>query len=138
MEMIEMLKKWKCMTCDDVANFKGLCRTCTKYSDSGEVVTPVHRVRLDEFGQVYVPKTREPRRITHEMMVNQRKSGRRLTKRQKTVLQERLKAEAEAMKSAVEVSEDGLMEFGESVVESKPCCANETCSSEVCEDTEEE
>ncbi len=133
-----MLKKWKCMTCDDVANFKGLCRICTKYSDSGEVVTPVHRVRLDEFGQVYVPKTHEPRRITHEMMVNQRKSGRRLTKRQKVALQERLKVEAEAMRNAVEVSEDGLMEFGESVVESKPCCANETCSSEFCEDSEEE
>ena len=127
MEMNDMMKKWKCMTCEDVANYKGLCRECTEYGDAGDVVTPVHRVRLDEFGQVHVPKANEPRRITHEMMVNQRKSGRRLTKRQKVALQERLKVEAEAMKAAVEVSEDGLMEFGESV-ETHDCCATDTCS----------
>ena len=51
------------------------------------------------------------------MLLLQRKSQRRITKRQRALMQERLKAEAEAMKVAAEaeVSDDGLMEFGESV-----------------------
>ena len=42
-----------------------------------------------------------------------------LTKRQRALMQERLKADAEALKATaeVEVSEEGLMEFGESVEE---------------------
>ncbi len=49
------------------------------------------------------------------MMVNERRANRKITKRQRTQLQEQIKIQAEAMKKSVEVSEDGLMEFGEVV-----------------------
>ena len=49
------------------------------------------------------------------MMVNERRANRKITKRQRTQLQEQIKIQAEAMKNSVEVSEDGLMEFGEAV-----------------------
>ena len=105
------------MTCEDIANFKGLCRNCTEYDDNGTIVNAVRRIRIDEYGNEYVPVRHEPQRLTHEMMVMQRKSARRLTKRQKAEMKERLKAQAEAVKAAAdtEVSEDGLMEFGEEV-----------------------
>ena len=112
-----MSKQWKCMTCESITRFKGLCRDCTEYDDAGAVVTPVARVRIDEFGKEYVIKRPERQKVSHEMLLLQRKSQRRITKRQRALMQERLKAEAEAMKVAAEteVSDDGLMEFGESV-----------------------
>ena len=51
-----MSKQWKCMTCGSITRFKGLCRDCTEYDDAGAVVTPVARVRIDEFGNEYVIK----------------------------------------------------------------------------------
>ena len=94
----------------------------TKYAlkdGDGNIVTPVARVRIDEFGNEYVVKRPERQRLTKDMMLLQRKSQRRLTKRQRALMQERLKADAEALKATVdvEVSEDGLMEFGEAVEE---------------------
>jgi len=113
--MNKMVKKWKCIACDEIANFKGLCRTCTKYGDDGGVIEAVRRIRLDKYGNEYKPAQAEPRRLTHEMMLNQRRANRKITKRQRTQMQEQIKIQAEAMKDSIEVSEDGLMEFGEVV-----------------------
>ena len=114
-----MSKQWKCMECGSISRYKGLCRDCTEYDGDGNIVTPVARVRIDEFGNEYVVKRPERQRLTKDMMLLQRKSQRRLTKRQSALMQERLKADAEALKATadVEVSEDGLIEFGEAVEE---------------------
>lgn len=121
-----MVKKWKCMACDEIANFKGLCRTCTKYGDDGEVIDAVRRIRLDKYGNEYKPAQAKPRNLTHDMMLNQRRANRKITKRQRTQMQEQIKIQAEAMKNSIEVSEDGLMEFGEAVEHiHSPDCSHE-------------
>jgi hypothetical protein len=115
MGMNNVVNKWKCMTCEDIANFKGLCRDCTTYGDGGEIIEAIRRVRLDKYGNEYQPTQLKPRKLTHEMMVNERRANHKITKRQRTQLQEQIKIQFEAMKNSVEVSEDGLMEFGEVV-----------------------
>ena len=98
--------------------FKGLCRTCTEYGKDGEILTPVSRIRIDEFGNEYVPKKAQVTRVTREMMLNARKQSRKLTKKQKAAAQAQLKAEMEAIKAAqadAHINDDGIMEFGEEV-----------------------
>ena len=112
-----MSKQWKCMTCESITRFKGLCRDCTEYDDAGAVVTPVARVRIDEFGKEYVIKRPERQKVSHEMLCYNVSHNAELPSVNEPLMQERLKAEAEAMKvvAETEVSDDGLMEFGESV-----------------------
>jgi len=38
---------WSCPQCNEETRFKGLCRTCTEYDDTGQPIKPVHRVRLN-------------------------------------------------------------------------------------------
>jgi len=45
---------WKCIDCESQTNHKGLCRTCTTYGSDGGIITPVHRVRLNQDGTIYV------------------------------------------------------------------------------------
>ncbi len=52
-----MQKFWKCLQedCQDGNryNHKGLCRSCTEYSESGEVVNAVSRARVTDKGTPY-------------------------------------------------------------------------------------
>lgn len=123
-----MSKTWKCMTCETISRFKGLCRDCSDYDSEGQVVTPVHRVRLDEWGEPWQPKEREPRNISHEMFVMSRRASRRVTKKQQRIMQEQLKQEQERIRAVAqegEASEDGLMEIGEEVHVHGPNCGHD-------------
>ncbi len=48
------MKHYACMDCPtserSTFKFKGLCRSCTEYGSDGEVITPVYRIRTDEYG----------------------------------------------------------------------------------------
>ena len=56
-DIMIMNKYWKCFAegCNDEATYhhKGLCRSCTEYSESGEVLNAVSRVRVTDKGTPY-------------------------------------------------------------------------------------
>jgi hypothetical protein len=63
------MRKYACPQCPAseriLTSYRGLCRSCTTYSDDNEVVDPVHRVKCDEFGNPVKTIAREiggPRR----------------------------------------------------------------------------
>lgn len=85
------MKNWKCVAegCEDgqIYRHKGLCRSCTEYSDSGEVLTPVNRVRVYADGTP-IPEA-EPRQrvsMTRHDYINARRP--KLTNRQKDYIRE--------------------------------------------------
>ena len=41
------LATWECPECKNTTHYKGLCRDCTEYDDSGSPVKPVSRVRIN-------------------------------------------------------------------------------------------
>jgi hypothetical protein len=119
---MKQMNIWKCPECDIEAHYKGLCRSCSEYDDSGKVLKPVPRVRHNKDGSVWTPSERtslQPSQVTLEMMRAQRKNQRKLTKKQKAMreaqekaMQEAMKAEAE--KVALEANDEGIVEIGES------------------------
>lgn len=120
--MMKQMNIWKCPECDIEAHYKGLCRSCSEYDDSGKVLKPVARVRHNKDGSVWTPSERksiQPSQVTLEMMRAARKNQRKLTKKQKAMreaqekaMQEAMKAEAE--KVALEANAEGVLEIGES------------------------
>lgn len=48
---------WKCLNegCESnqIFNHKGLCRDCTEYSETGKIITPQPRTRVNRDGSVY-------------------------------------------------------------------------------------
>ena len=85
------MKNWKCVAeqCEDgqIYRHKGLCRSCTEYGDSGEVLTPVNRVRVYADGTP-IPEA-EPRQrvsMTRHDYINARRP--KLTNRQKDYIRE--------------------------------------------------
>ena len=47
------LNTWKCPDCEDIAYHKGLCRSCTEYSEDGTIITPIRRQRVNADGSRY-------------------------------------------------------------------------------------
>ncbi len=47
---------WKCMTCESVTPFKGLCRDCSEYDESGNILNPVPRVKVNSLGLPIIKK----------------------------------------------------------------------------------
>tara|TARA_B100002019_G_scaffold231490_1_gene205150 strand:+ start:282 stop:620 length:339 start_codon:yes stop_codon:yes gene_type:complete len=41
------LATWECPECKMTTHYKGLCRDCTEYDDSGSPVKPISRVRIN-------------------------------------------------------------------------------------------
>ena len=85
------MKNWKCISegCEDgqIYRHKGLCRSCTEYSDSGQVLTPVNRVRVYADGTP-IPEA-EPRQrisVSRQDYINARRP--KLTNRQKDYIRE--------------------------------------------------
>ncbi len=113
---------WKCPQCDNEAPYKGLCRDCTEYSESGQVLKPVSRVRHNQDGSIYEAPDRRgirPDELTLEVMKQQRRNQKKLTNKQKEQLAAQKKAmqaamKAEAAKASLETTEDGILEIGES------------------------
>ena len=74
---------WKCLECDMEAHYKGLCRSCSEYDDSGKVLKPVQRTRLNADGSVWEVTDRrvQPAAMTLAAMRAHRKSQKKLTKK---------------------------------------------------------
>lgn len=47
---------WKCMTCESLTPYKGLCRDCTEYGEQGEIINPVPRVKVNSLGLPIIKK----------------------------------------------------------------------------------
>jgi len=115
-------KTYQCMSCDSVAHHKGLCRRCTEYDESGTVLKPVQRTRLNADGSVWeVPKNRiRPASVTVDTLRAHRKAQKKLTKKQRARAEAQQKAMADAMKlemeakAALEAQADGSVLIGES------------------------
>ncbi len=119
--MPKMLYKWKCMDCGSIVNHKGLCRDCTEYSESGDIITPVQRTKVDFNGNEIVKDTT----VNREYIFRDGSSGKKgfrapkkMTKKQMKLAEEEAAIMAEAMKKLAESQEDDeeVIEFGESVV----------------------
>ncbi len=113
---------WKCLECEMEAHYKGLCRSCSEYDDSGKVLKPVQRTRLNADGSVWeVPEKRiRPAAVTVDTLRAHRKAQKKLTKKQRAQAEAQQKAMADAMKlemeakAALEAQEDGSVLIGES------------------------
>jgi len=120
--MAKMLYKWKCMECGSIVNHKGLCRDCTEYSESGEIVNPVPRVKVDYNGNEIVKSTNTERTyLLRDGSEGRRgfRASKKMTKKQMKLAEEEAAIMAEAMKQLAESQEDGeeVIEFGEAVVD---------------------
>ena len=118
------MKNWKCVVegCEDgqIYRHKGLCRSCTEYGDSGEILTPVNRVRVYADGTP-IPEA-EPRQrvaITRHDYINARRP--KLTNRQKDYIRE-LHAHTHAQPTHTGCSD--------------PSCADPDCEDEPAPNTE--
>ena len=51
------MKHYQCQAeeCSDdtIYRYKGLCRSCTSYDDSGNIITPVNRIQVNKDGSTY-------------------------------------------------------------------------------------
>ncbi len=115
------MRYWKCFNCESKAHHKGLCRDCTEYDENGKIVTPVPRERVDSTGNRWVfqknpvGESRDMQMMKNKFLEQRRK---KLTKKQRSVVEEQLKQLAKDQKLAQEeVGEDGIFEIGESVDE---------------------
>jgi len=86
------MKYWKCTAeeCneDKIFNYKGLCRGCTEYDKNGNVVNPVHRVRVSQNGTIIVkPEKVVGRPVTLQDFKSFRRSQKRLSKKQMKALE---------------------------------------------------
>ena len=121
-ERLPQTKTYQCLSCDSVAHHKGLCRSCTQYDESGTVLKPVQRTRLNADGSVWeVPDNRiSPAAVTGETLRAHRKAQKKLSKKQRAKAKAQQKAMADAMKKemeakvAIETQEDGSVLIGES------------------------
>mgnify|MGYP001295344248 CR=1 FL=1 len=113
---------WKCLECEMEAHYKGLCRSCSEYDDSGKVLKPVQRTRLNADGSVWeAPENRiRPAAVTADTLRAHRKAQKKLTKNQRAQAEAQQKAMADAMKlemeakAALAAQEDGSVVIGES------------------------
>lgn len=121
-ERLPQTKTYQCLSCDSVAHHKGLCRSCTQYDESGKVLKPVQRTRLNADGSVWeVPDNRiRPAAVTVDTLRAHRKAQKKLSKKQRAKAKAQQKVMADAMKkemeakAALEAQEDGSILIGES------------------------
>ena len=114
-------KRYKCFDCGIVLGYPGLCRSCTTYSDSGEVVNPVKRVRVDESGSEWKQSPNSGIAYSRDGLPVSRgfRKPKKLTKRQRKNQSEQFKQDkywnAEIVNQMSDgVGEDGLIELGDS------------------------
>tara|TARA_R110000824_G_scaffold5793_7_gene26644 strand:+ start:788 stop:1138 length:351 start_codon:yes stop_codon:yes gene_type:complete len=114
------MANWICPDCDTKTNFKGLCRECTEYDESGVAVKPIQRVRVNEDGSEYVKTVRraEPMEMAQMRAKFIEQRQRQLTKKQKALAVEESKLVAAAQADIqAEAGEDGMLEIGENMSE---------------------
>lgn len=108
-------KVWKCDSCKEVSIYKGLCRNCTEYDESGKVVNPVSKVRYNEDGSLWTPPSKNTPLASNEMLNLMRASRKRKpTRKQMKQINAELKAMAE---SEIANADGDFMDLGEAVEE---------------------
>ena len=117
---------WKCPECDNMALYKGLCRECTEYSDTGEVLNPISRIKVNKDGSEYI-KVETPKMtpLTAEMMRQQRRAQKKLTKKQRAAA----KAQQEEMMAAIKKAQEDHAQHQDECCDD-PSCDNKADSGE--------
>ena len=118
-EDIFLLNYWKCPNCEDVQTFTGLCRDCTVYGESQNIIEPVRRIKVDKNGNkiISTPKRFESQNMAQlkQHFINQR--SKKPTKKQlaKMEKEKELLKELESIKE--KPNQEGIIEIGESALE---------------------
>lgn len=93
------MKHYQCHAenCEDkvIYRYKGLCRSCTEYDSSGNVVNAVNRIQVNSDGTVYhkiVVERPKQSILTKQMFLNQRRKQ-KITKKQRKQMEEQIKAQ---------------------------------------------
>ena len=112
------INMWKCMECESQTRFKGLCRDCTIYDeDSGDVITPIQRVKINGDGTVWVAPKKAERLETKDMLNSMRfMRTRKPSKKQMALMVDEIK-ELNDAKNELAESDMELIELGEGVEE---------------------
>tara|TARA_A200000159_G_scaffold87804_1_gene81333 strand:+ start:1430 stop:1873 length:444 start_codon:yes stop_codon:yes gene_type:complete len=84
------MKYWKCLAegCGDDVTYhhKGLCRSCTEYSESGEVLNAVSRVRVTESGTPYEKHEHHRHKVSKANFLDARR--RKMTNKERAYITE--------------------------------------------------
>lgn len=86
-DIMIMNKYWKCFAegCNDEATYhhKGLCRSCTEYSESGEVLNAVSRVRVTDKGTPYEKHEHHRHKVSKSNFLDARR--RKMTNKERAI-----------------------------------------------------
>lgn len=125
-DIMRAMPKWGCPQCDMIRNYKGLCRECTEYSESGEVLKPVSTVKVNADGSEYIKvDTPKMNPVSLEMMRQQRRAQKKLTKKQRAAA----KAQQEEMMAAIKKAQDDHAQHQDECCDD-PSCDNKADSGE--------
>tara|TARA_R110000803_G_scaffold29844_2_gene67797 strand:- start:177 stop:539 length:363 start_codon:yes stop_codon:yes gene_type:complete len=111
--------RWECKECKVITNFKGLCRDCTTYDeDSGGVITPIQRVRINSDGTLWTPPSKgraftETKDMIKSMRFMRQKNP---SKKQMSLMTDEIKELQEAQEE-LSNSDAEIIELGEGVEE---------------------
>ena len=144
-DIMVMQKYWKCFAedCGDEATYhhKGLCRSCTDYSESGEVLNAVSRVRVTDKGTPYEKHEPHRNKVSKSNFLDARR--RKMTNKERDYIIEQYE-QAHAIPHVHDENcghdiepDPQIMEIGESLTDAEQtfdtlvesdCCATDTCS----------
>lgn len=86
-----VMKYWKCLAegCEDDVTYhhKGLCRSCTEYSESGGILNAVSRVRVTESGTPYEKHEHHRHTVTKSNFLDARR--RKMTNKERAYIIEK-------------------------------------------------
>jgi len=116
---IHLLNYWKCPDCEDIQAFIGLCRVCTVYDESQNIVEPVRRIKVDKKGNkiISIPKRFESQNMAQlkQHFINQR--SKKPTKRQLAKIEKEKELMKELKSLKEKPNQEGIIEVGESALE---------------------
>tara|TARA_R100000963_G_C4634325_1_gene98739 strand:+ start:527 stop:874 length:348 start_codon:yes stop_codon:yes gene_type:complete len=110
---------WKCLNCEDIQSYSGLCRACTTYDGSQKIMDPIRRVKVDKNGEeiISIPRRFESQNMAQlkQQFISQRSrkpTNKEVAKRKR---EKELLKELESLKETP--NEEGVIEIGESTIE---------------------
>ena len=126
-DIMIMNKYWKCFAegCNDEATYhhKGLCRSCTEYSESGEVLNAVSRVRVTDKGTPYEKHEHHRHKVSKSNFLDARR--RKMTNKERAYITEQYE-QAHAIPHVHDehsghdiAPNQEIMEIGESLTEAE-------------------
>ena len=99
--------------------FTGLCRDCTVYDESQNIVEPVRRIKVDETGNkiISTPKRFESQNMAQlkQHFINQR--SKKPTKKQVAKMEREKELKKELKSLEEQPNQEGIIEIGESALE---------------------